>query len=157
MIKPDVTGWKPLGQHGNSRYFVPDEGILAVVPNEGTIDTAETALENQAYQHAYFRTQGRPGVVVIYFDLIKELNKDARSVYTKSDPRYLCGVALVGGTLLSRAMASFFMGIISPPPIPLKMLPSTEDALRWAKEQLARRPPVETKGEAKGETKGNDR
>jgi hypothetical protein len=136
MIRPDVSGWTPLGQHGNSRYFVPSEGILVVVPDEGTIDTAATAKANQAYQHEYFKQKGRPGVVIIYFDLIKELNKDARSVYTQSDPRYLCGVALVGGTLLSRAMASFFMGIISPPPIPLKMLPSTEEALRWSREIL---------------------
>ena len=138
MIKPDTTGWKALGQRGNSRYFDIENGVLAIVPDEGTIDTAETAKENQEYQYAYFREKGRPGVVVIYFDLIKELNKDARSVYTKSDPRYLCGVALVGGTLLSRAMASFFMGIISPPPIPLKMFASTEDAVRWAREIIAR-------------------
>lgn len=148
MIKPDVTGWTALGQHGNSRYFVPpEEGILAIVPDEGTTDTAETAAANQAYQHEYFKKKGRPGVVVIYFDLIKELNKDARNVYMRSDRRYLCGVALVGGTLLSRAMAAFFMGIISPPPIPLKMFPSTEDAFRWARDLMARNPPTAAKGE----------
>ena len=142
MIRPDTTGWKWVADHGNSRYFAPVDGVLAAVPHEGTIDTAETARQNQDFQHAYFEKLGRAGVIVIYFDLIKELNKDARTVYTQSDPRYLRGVALVGGTLLSRAMASFFMGIISPPPIPLKMFASTEDALSWARDLLAR-PTVE--------------
>jgi hypothetical protein len=140
MIKPDTAGWKSIGQHGNSRYFEPEDGILVAVPDEGTVDTAETARQNQNFQHAYFQEKGKPGVILIYFDLIKELNKDARSVYTKSDPRRLLGVALIGGTLLSRAMASFFMGIISPPPIPLRMLGSTEEALKWARELLARGP-----------------
>jgi hypothetical protein len=137
MIRPDTSGWTPIGRKGNSSYFVPAEGVLVAVPDEGCIDTAETAKQNQDFQHEYFRKLGRPGTILIFFDLIKELNKDARDVYTRSDPRYLRGVALVGGSLLSRAMASFFMGIIAKPPIPLKMFGSTEEALEWANELLA--------------------
>jgi hypothetical protein len=145
MIRPDTSGWTAIGRRGNSTYFVPFEGVLVAVPDEGCVDTAETARENQDFQHEHFRKRGRPGVILIYFDLINELNKDARDVYTRSDPKYLRGVALVGGSLLSRAMASFFMGIIAKPLIPLRMFGSTEEALKWARELDASRPVEESR------------
>jgi hypothetical protein len=141
MIEPNITAWSPVGESLNTQYYRIDEHVLAAVPRRGSIDDGQTAADNVRFQNRYFERIGG-GVVLVFFDLMTSQDSAARKVYQSApDMRYMLGTGLVGGTLLSRAMGSFFLGL-SKPSIPLKMFGSLDDALVWARErkraQLAR-------------------
>jgi hypothetical protein len=130
----DPTKWTPLTPSLNSKNYEVEPGIYAAVPDSGARDTGETARDNIAKQREHLAPRGG-GVVVIFFDNLISQDKDARRVYqAESDPSWMHGTALVGGTMLSRAIGSFFLGL-SKPRTPLKMFGSFDDALAWAREQ----------------------
>ncbi|AKV00587.1 hypothetical protein AKJ09_07250 [Labilithrix luteola] len=136
MNVPNTAGWKHIGDSSNTRYFAVAERILGGVPLPGSKDDGATAEENVVFQNGYFRTS-KPGVVVIFFDNLASQDKDARRVYqTRPDPNVLLGTALVGGSLLSRAMGSFFLGL-SKPKVPVKMFKNLDEARAWASELIA--------------------
>ena len=132
----DTSGWKPVGETSNTRYFEIEPTLLAALPHPGASDDRQTAHENQRFQNEHWRKLGRGGVVVVFFDNMVSQNKDARRIYQEEpDPALMLGTALVGGTLLSRAMGSFFLGL-SKPRIPVKMFPSLDEARAWARERV---------------------
>jgi hypothetical protein len=136
MTVPNTAGWEHVGDTVNTRYFAIADGILGGVPRPGSVDDAATARENTLFQNAYFRAS-QPGVVAVFFDNLISQDKDARRIYqTMPDPTLLVGTALVGGTLLSRAMGSFFLGL-SKPKVPVKMFGTLDDALDWARQIIA--------------------
>lgn len=127
----DTSRWKPIGESSNSRYFEIEKGLIAALPHQGSKDDLASARDNLDFQHRYWREHG-PGVVLVFFDAMVSQDKEARSVYqTGTDPALMLGTALVGGSLLSRAMGSFFLGL-SKPKTPLKMFGKVDDALAWA-------------------------
>jgi hypothetical protein len=131
-VPVDTTRWKPIGESSNSQYFEIEKGLIAALPNHGAKDDLATARENVEFQHRYWREHG-PGCVLVFFDRMVSQDKDARSVYQSgTDPSLMLGTALVGGSLLSRAMGSFFLGL-SKPKTPLKMFGSVDDAIAWAR------------------------
>lgn len=139
MSVPSTAGWKHVGDSSNTRYFAVAERILGGVPLPGSKDDRASAEENVVFQNGYFRTS-QPGVVVIFFDNLASQDKDARRVYqTMPDAKWMLGTALVGGSLLSRAMGSFFLGL-SKPRIPVKMFKNLDDAKVWASELIAATP-----------------
>ncbi len=108
--------------------------ILAAVPHEGSRDDFDSATANQRFQNEYFRTAGAPGVVVVFIDRMVSQDAAARRVYgTDLDVALIRGSALVGGTLLSRAMISFFLGI-SRTRVPVKTFADGQSAIAWARE-----------------------
>jgi hypothetical protein len=132
MSVPDTSGWPFVGETSNSRYYLIEPDVLAALPAAGSADDLATARENVGFQNAYFRTAGHPGVVVVFFDNLVSQDKDARRIYQQEpDLTVLRGVALVGGSLLSRAIGSFFLGL-SKPRIALKMFSELAEALAWA-------------------------
>ena len=132
---PNISDWPPVGESLNTRYFLIEEHVIAALPSPGAKDDAASARSNVDFQNAWFAKNGA-GVVVVYFDNMVSQDKTARAVYqTQPDLDIFLGTALVGGTLLSRAMASFFMGL-SRPRVPVKMFSNTDDALVWARERI---------------------
>jgi hypothetical protein len=134
-VTPNTAGWKDLGKSSNTQYYEVAEHILAGLPPPGSIDDTASARANITYQLDYFRKNG-PGVVVIFFDNLVSQDKGARAVYqTEADPALMLGTALVGGSLLSRAMGSFFMGL-SKPRVAVKMFANLDEALIWARMRI---------------------
>jgi hypothetical protein len=132
---PNTSRWEPAGETSNTRYFLVEDRILAGVPNPGSIDDTASARANIQLQQAYFRKNGA-GVVIIFFDNLVSQDKGARGVYqAEGDPAVLLGTALVGGSLLSRAMGSFFMGL-SKPKVAVKMFANVDEALVWARTRI---------------------
>jgi len=128
----DTKGWTPVGETSNTQYYAIGDDILAAVPNAGAADTEATARENTNFQNDYFRKRERGGLVVVFFDRMVSQDKGARRVYqAEPDEKYFWGTALVGGSMLGRAMASFFLGL-SKPKVPIKMCASLDDARAWA-------------------------
>lgn len=133
MSDLDTSQWRPLGQTSNTQYYEVSADILLAVPNKGSRDDLASAQENQAFQSDHWRRSGHGGVVVVMIDQMVEQTKDARGVYQASDPALMRATVLVGGNLLGRAMAAFFLGI-SKPNIPIKMFAKLPDALDWARQ-----------------------
>jgi hypothetical protein len=132
---PNTSGWEAAGETSNTRYFVVEDRILAGVPPPGAVDDAASARANITFQQGYFRKTA-PGVVIIFFDNLVSQDKGARGVYqTEGDPAVLLGTALVGGSLLSRAMGSFFMGL-SKPKVAVKMFADVDAAIVWARMRI---------------------
>jgi hypothetical protein len=139
----DVSRWNLIGQTRNARNYAVEPNVLAVVPHPGSHDTGETARENILAQAAHLRPQGG-GVVIIFFDNLASQDKDARRVYqAESDPDWMRGTALTGGSMMSRAIGSFFLGL-SRPRTPLRMFASFDEALAWARELNGRSPAAGT-------------
>jgi len=140
-LELDTSRWAPAGATSNTRYFEIEPRVLGAVPHPGSVDDGRSAAENVALQNEHWRKAGHSGVVVVFADNLTSQDKDARRVYqTGPDPTCILGTALVGGTLLSRAIISFFLGIARPQ-IPVKMAPTLEDALGWAHQLIAAAPP----------------
>lgn len=133
MTTPDVSRWKPLGPTHNADMYEVEPGILAVVPHEGCVDTAETASENFAFQQRHWEEAGRSGGVLIFMDLIRDQHAGARRVYSAPSRGLITGFALIGGTVFGRAVASVFLGL-SRPAAPTKMFGDLEAALAWLRE-----------------------
>jgi hypothetical protein len=134
----DTTGWNPAGRTSNTEYFAVGDDILAAVPDKGSADTEATARENCDFQNGFFEKRGRSGLVVVFFDRMASQDKGARRVYQSApDPNLFWGTALVGGSMLGRAMASFFLGLAKPR-VPIKMCASFDDARDWARELRAK-------------------
>ncbi|HEU4534975.1 MAG TPA: hypothetical protein VFS00_12695, partial [Polyangiaceae bacterium] len=104
---------KPAGTTTNTEYYSIDDDILVAIPFEGSKDDGATARSNRDHQTSYFRDRGKKGGIIIFFDRMKSQDREARMIYTDMD-RVLTATALVGGSMLGRAMASFLMGIARP-------------------------------------------
>jgi hypothetical protein len=123
--------WQEVGSTSNTTYYVDHERVLLVLPHPKSHDTGATARENLDFQHGYFVGNDDPPVLAIFFDRLASQDRAARKLYSEDTASpWALGFGLVGGTLLSRAMGSFFLGLARTK-IPLKFFPSLEDARPW--------------------------
>jgi hypothetical protein len=69
--------------------------------------------------------------MMIFFDYMVSQDRAARKIYVDdSSSPWALGIALVGGTMLGRAMGSFFLGLARTM-IPLKFFPTLAEARTW--------------------------
>ena len=123
--------WKQVGATSNTAYYVDHEGILLVLPYPRSHDTGATARENLDFQHHWFATHDDPPLLMIFFDRLASQDRAARKIYSEDTTLpWALGFALVGGTLLSRAMGSFFLGLARTA-IPLKFFPTMTEGRAW--------------------------
>jgi hypothetical protein len=133
---PDIASWTQVGESTNANFFEIEPRVLAVVAKERMADDGQTALENVGVHKRYFRESGR-GVIIGFTDGGTSQNRDAREVYQKQlDSTVLLGVTIIGGTALSRAFASFFIGFTRPQ-VPFKLSKDFDDAITWARTLLS--------------------
>lgn len=133
MTAIDTSTWTPVGESTNTAYFLVEPGILAAVPHEGARDDFASATDNQRFQNEHFRAAGAAGVVIVFVDRMVSQDAAARRVYgTDLDVTVIRATALVGGTLLGRAMISFFLGL-SRPRVPVKTFADGPSAIAWAR------------------------
>jgi hypothetical protein len=135
MPRPDTSSWISLGQTTNSHFYLIEPNVLALVPKPGSSDTEDTARENLGFEHGYFREHGA-GVVLVFIEGAMSQDSGARKVYVnEADPTLFLGGALIGQSLLARAIGSFFLGL-NRMRVPFKMTGSSDQALAWAREVL---------------------
>jgi hypothetical protein len=76
-------------------------------------------------------------VTVVVVDRVKDQDPRARRIWTDEvDSDLVCGLALVGSTMLGRAIASFFIGLARPR-VPTVMVATVEQAVAWGGRTLA--------------------
>lgn len=123
--------WEKVGSTTNSDYYVDHERILLVLPHPGAHDTQATAREEVDFQHGWFAGNDDPPLLMIFFDRLASQDRAARKLYSEDTKHpWALGFALVGGSLLSRAMGSFFLGLAKTG-IPLKFFPNMVEARAW--------------------------
>src|SRR5512138_582719 len=130
-ISPD---YKEIGRTTNTVIYISqsDPDILIIVPRQGTIDNAADAQENVAYFHNYARSLGKPcGSVVIMANILSQ-DAEARRAYQEWDTNLFFAGGLVVENALSRALASFFLGL-SHPNVPTQLFETLESAVEWLK------------------------
>ncbi len=133
-MTPDTATWTAIGRTGNADFFEIEPGVLAVVPFDGSSDTANTAAESVRLQLDHLRARGQRAGVVVFMDRIVAQSSGAREVYRDApDPTFQICFALVGSTLFGRAVSSVFMGL-HPPRVPTRMFGTFEEALTWIRQ-----------------------
>ena len=136
---PDTGAWSAIGRSTNAEFFEVEPGVLAIVPFDGSSDTAETAAESVRVQLDHLRTHGQRAGTVVFMDRIVAQSSGARDVYRDApDPTFQTCFALVGSTVFGRAVSSIFMGL-HPPRVPTRMFASFEEALAWIRQTAATR------------------
>ena len=112
--------------------------MLAVVPLDGSSDTAHTAAGSIRIQLEHLRASGHRAGTVVFMDPVGAQDSGARAVYRHDpDPMFQTAFALVGTTMFGRAVASIFMGL-HPPRVPTRMFGTFEEALAWIRETTIR-------------------
>ena len=137
-MMPDVTAWSAIGRSANADFYEIEPGVLAVVPFDGSGDTADTAAESVQIQLEHLRARGQRAGVMVFMDRVVSQTSGARDVYRDApDPTFQACFALVGSTVFGRAVASIFMGL-HPPRVPTRMFGTYEEALAWIRQTVAR-------------------
>jgi len=127
----DVETLEKVGTTDLSDHYLLEPNILLTIYRENSVDTQDTARKQLEFQEDYMRSKGhRFGLLVLIDNLVAQ-DAASRRVYAKepSDGVFL-GVALVGGSMLSRGVASFFLGI-SNTAVPMKFFATVRDAQGW--------------------------
>ncbi len=142
MISPDTSRWARVGETANAEYFAVLPGVLALVPREGAIEVSETARDNARFLNDHGHREGRPVAVIAFVDRVASLDSAARKVYnTDADSTAVCGVALVGGTMLGRAVATVFLAFVKPRGMAFRVFGDYHEALSWARALYASQGP----------------
>ncbi len=134
MATKDFSQYNEVGRTTNAVVYIAaaDPDILIIVPLEGTMDNVKTAQENVAYFHDYARSVGKPcGSVVIMANLLSQ-DAEARRAYQEWDTDLFFAGGLVVENALSRALASFFLGL-SHPNVPTQLFETLDSAVEWIK------------------------
>ncbi len=134
MTTIDTAAWTRIGRSGNADFFEIEPGALAVIPFDGSSDTADTALESIRIQLSHLRASGRRAGTVVFMDPIASQNAGAREVYHDApDPTFQTGFALVSHSMFGRAVSSVFLGL-HPPRVPTRLFGTLEEALAWIRQ-----------------------
>jgi hypothetical protein len=138
-VTPNTSAWTPIGRSANADFFEIEPGVLAVVPFDGTSDTADTAADSVRIQLTHLRARGRRAGTIVFMDQVAEQNSGARDVYrTAPDPTLQTCFALVGGTMFGRAVSSVFIGL-NRPRVPTRLFDTYQEALSWIRQNAATR------------------
>jgi hypothetical protein len=133
MNEPTIpaAGWTAVGRTANTRYFHAPPDILFVVPDEGLQDDGPSAVMNADFQTRFAHDLGRPVAVVVRMTSLLSQDAAARRAYAeRMDPRDFFAAALVAANPISRAIASFFLGLTRPR-FPTRVHDSYDSAVAW--------------------------
>jgi hypothetical protein len=126
-----VPGCVPVGRTDNTRYYRLDPDVLFVLPEPGLRDDGPSAVMNANFQIKYARDLGRRVAVVVHLTSLAGQDAEARRVYSeRMEATLFYAAALVAGRPISRAIASFFLGLTKPK-FPTSVHPSFDTALDW--------------------------
>lgn len=134
MRQVDTSRWTAVGSTSAYTYYAATPDILALVPLERVRDTAQTALENLAWQNAYWMKQGHTGSIAVFVDSIIDQDAGARRVYADESTGALThAAALIGSTFWGRAVATAFL-TVRKQPIPVRLFATLEEGMPWLEE-----------------------
>lgn len=127
----DVSQYQQVGSMAGADYYIADPDILLIIPQTGFVDNPQLAQQNADFMNEYARKTGRKiGAVVVMSNILTQ-DAETRRVYQKLAGNGLYyGLALVVDSALSRALATFFIGL-SKPAIPTQLFDTVEKSIEW--------------------------
>jgi len=127
----DFSRYQHVGTDGNSDYYIADPDILMAVPKMGMVDTPQTARVAVDFQTAYARKLGKKCSTLVIMTNVLSQDAETRRIYDEMTVSGLFfGTALVVNNPLSRAVASFAIGL-SKPLVPIKLFDTVEKGVEW--------------------------
>ncbi len=130
--------WTSVGRTSNTQYHRAEPDVLIVLPDANLKDDGPSAMMNADFQLAFARAAGRPVAVVVQMTSLLSQDGAARRVYAeRMEPKLFFAAALVATNPMSRAIASFFLGLTKPK-IPTRVFDSFDAALAWVAEARPR-------------------
>jgi hypothetical protein len=127
----DFSQYQHIGTRSDVDYYLVDHDIILIVPQKDFLDNPERARESADFQDSYARQLGRKcGDVVVMANILSQ-DAATRRVYSEQAANGLYyGVALIVDNALSRALASFLIGMTKTV-IPMKLFDTTEKGIVW--------------------------
>jgi hypothetical protein len=118
-------------------YYSLGADLLVALPQDDYVQTVSGARASLEELNRIAKACGRKQLLLVMVDSVRSQDAASRSVWQREiDPRYVCGLGLVCGSLLSRAIGAVFIRVRRPA-VNTAMLPSLSAARDWATEQLA--------------------
>lgn len=137
-------GWEQLPSTEAGTYYRAAGNVVVAVPRPGFLQTEASARRSLAALDQIAIRAGSKQAVVVIVDRVGSQDTGSRRVWSEPrDKETRCAQALVCGTMLARAIGSFFLGLRKAA-IPTKMFATLDEALTWAaKEATERGGPLE--------------
>lgn len=137
MTSFDPSGLRRVGGSGAGGYYELEPDILVAVPREGYVQREADARASLQEFARIVREGGRRAALIVWVDGVRSQDAGSRRVWAEeAGPELYCGLALVCGSALARAVGSFFIGL-NRPRMPVKMFADLESARTWAREMVA--------------------
>lgn len=132
-VEINAEGWEEIGRTENSRHYYVKPDVIVCIFTEKSTDNEVKAREKLVFHEDYIKSKGKKMGLVVFIDNLVTQDPASRQVYAKEpDNKVFTGVSLVGGSVLSRSLASFFLGI-SNTAVPMKFHATYQDACHWLK------------------------
>ena len=132
----DPSDWPRVGGTEAGAYHEVEPDILVAVPRPGYEQTARGARASLEEMNRIALEKRRKQALIILVDRVRSQDAGARRIWRNElDERLLCALALVGGTLLGRAIGSFFVGVYRPT-VATRLVPTFDLALEWTRQQV---------------------
>lgn len=129
----DWSKYQPVGTDGTSDYYIAEPDILLIQPKPGMVDTPPTARKAVDYQTAYARQLGRKCSTLVIMSSVLSQDAETRRIYDEMTTNgYFYATAIIVTNPLSRALASFAMGLAKPQ-MPIKIFDAVEKGVEWLK------------------------
>ncbi len=110
------------------RMWLRQDGILHNVDTPGLDHSLADAEENVAAYARIFGGVRRP--LLVDMTGVKAISREARACYASQTHPYICAVALVVGSPLSRMIGNFFLGL-NRTAQPTRLFRTADDATTW--------------------------
>lgn len=129
----DFSQYQHIGSTAGADFYVTDSDAVLIIPKAGFVDSAQLAQQKCDFLNAYARQAGRKfGIAVVVANILTQDAETRRVYQTQVSNGMYYGLAMVVDSALSRAIASFFMGL-SKPSVPTQLFGTIEKCIEWFK------------------------
>ena len=127
----DFSQYKHFHVLAGVNYYLADDDIMLIVPPKGYRDSPIQARASADFQDDYARTLGKKCALIIVMSNVLSQDAETRRVYNEQ-PLSGCyyGTALIVDSALSRAIASFLIGLTQTM-VPIKLFDTVEHGIEW--------------------------
>lgn len=130
-------GWERLPSTDAGTYYRLEPDLVLAVPHPEYRQTEEAATRSLAALDRIAREAGRKQAILVLVDGVVGQDSGARRVWSMPRPdETRCAQALVCGTMLARAIGSFFLGLRKTA-FPTRMFGDLGSAREWARKMAA--------------------
>ncbi|TPV96529.1 MAG: hypothetical protein B7733_04305 [Myxococcales bacterium FL481] len=134
----DPESLRRLGGTDAGGWFEADAGIAVAIPRPAYQQTEAGARASLAELRRISREHQRCFAVIVLVDRVASQDASGRRVWSRElQVDDMASLALVCGSMLARAIGSFFLGLHRPP-VPTVMVPTWSAALDWSRRQIDR-------------------